>query len=73
VKIASVGDKAVWELLVKRGKELVETGFGFREGGEGFRAPGQEICHRGIETMLKVSLSEGNDQYVGLSNVRFER
>jgi hypothetical protein len=28
VKIASVGDKAVWDLLVKHGKQLVETGFG---------------------------------------------
>jgi 3-dehydroquinate synthase len=55
VKIASVGDKAVWDLLVKHGKELVETGFGFREGGEGVRAPGQEICHKGIDTMLQVS------------------
>lgn len=54
VKIASVGDKPVWDLLVKHGKELVETGFGFKEGGEGVRAPGQEICHRGIETMLEV-------------------
>lgn len=70
MKIASVGDKPVWELLVNHGKALVETGFGF---GEGFRAPGQEICHRGIETMLKVSLSEGNGQYVGLSNAHFER
>lgn len=58
VKIASVGDKAVWELLVKHGKQLVETGFGFREGGEGVRAPGQEICHKGIETMLQVSAQE---------------
>ncbi|GFZ50372.1 hypothetical protein JCM24511_08129 [Saitozyma sp. JCM 24511] len=73
VKIASVGDKAVWELLVKRRKELVETGFGFREGGEGFRAPGQEICHspsnshRGIETMLK--LESPNLHELGLDRV----
>jgi 3-dehydroquinate synthase len=56
VKIASVGDKAVWDLLVKHGKELVETSFGYN-GGENVRAPGTEICHRGIETMLEVSLT----------------
>lgn len=55
IKIASVGDKAVWELLVKHGKELVETGFGHKDGGEAVRAPGLEVCHRGIETMLHVS------------------
>jgi 3-dehydroquinate synthase len=55
VKIASVGDKAVWDLLVKHGKQLVETGFGYKEGGKDVIAPGTEICHRGIETMLEVS------------------
>ena len=54
VKIASVGDKAVWDLLVKHGKELVETAFGYQNG-EKVIAPGTEICHRGIETMLEVS------------------
>ena len=54
VKIASVGDRAVYDLLVKHGKQLVETGFGY-QGGEEVRGPGEEICHRGIETMLEVS------------------
>lgn len=67
VKIASVGDKAVWELLVKHGKQLVETGFGFREGGEDVRAPGKEICHRGIETMLE--LESPNLHELGLDRV----
>ncbi|RSH82907.1 hypothetical protein EHS25_005897 [Saitozyma podzolica] len=67
VKIASVGDKAVWDLLVKHGKELVETGFGFREGGDGVRAPGQEICHKGIETMLQ--LESPNLHELGLDRV----
>nr|GFD53449.1 hypothetical protein [Tanacetum cinerariifolium] len=55
VKIASVGDKFVWDLLVKHGKELVETGFGFKEGGEDVKEPGKQICHQGIDTMLEVS------------------
>lgn len=59
VKIATVGDRAVYDLLVKHGKDLVETGFGYKEDeGErasNVRAPGKEICHRGIETMLEVS------------------
>ena len=33
VKIASVGDKEVWDLLVQHGKKLVETGFGYMAGG----------------------------------------
>jgi 3-dehydroquinate synthase len=56
VKIASVGDKAVWDLLVKHGERLVETGFGYN-GGEEVREAGTKICHQGIETMLEVSSS----------------
>jgi 3-dehydroquinate synthase len=41
-------------LLVKHGKQLVETGFGYN-GGEEVREAGTEVCHRGIETMLEVS------------------
>ncbi|WWD19984.1 hypothetical protein CI109_104457 [Kwoniella shandongensis] len=67
VKIASVGDKAVWELLVKHGKELVETGFGFKDGGDAVKAPGREICHRGIETMLE--LESPNLHELGLDRV----
>ncbi|WWC93871.1 hypothetical protein V866_000707 [Kwoniella sp. B9012] len=67
VKIASVGDKAVWELLVKHGKELVETSFGYKEGSDGVRAPGTEICHRGIETMLE--LESPNLHELGLDRV----
>lgn len=66
VKIASVGDKAVWDLLVKHGKELVQTGFGYN-GGESVRAPGKEICHRGIETMLE--LESPNLHELGLDRV----
>lgn len=44
----------MWDLLVKHGKELVETGFGYKDGGEHVKAPGKEICHRGIEIMLEV-------------------
>ena len=56
VKIASVGDKAVYDLLVKHGEQLVETAFGY-QGGEEVISAGEEICHRGIETMLEVSWS----------------
>ena len=42
---------------MKHGKELVETGFGHKDGGEAVREPGLEVCHRGIETMLQVSAS----------------
>ncbi|WVR04198.1 hypothetical protein IAU60_001198 [Kwoniella sp. DSM 27419] len=66
VKIASVGDRAVYDLLVKHGKELVETGFG-HNGGESVRAPGTEICHRGIETMLE--LESPNLHELGLDRV----
>ncbi|KAL7419513.1 hypothetical protein Q5752_005424 [Cryptotrichosporon argae] len=67
VKIATVGDRAVYDLLVKHGKELVETGFGYKEGGDGVKAPGQEICHRGIETMLQ--LESPNLHELGLDRV----
>ncbi|KAK1924572.1 hypothetical protein DB88DRAFT_451721 [Papiliotrema laurentii] len=67
VKIASVGDKAVWDLLVKHGKQLVETGFGYKEGGKDVIAPGTEICHRGIETMLE--LESPNLHELGLDRV----
>jgi len=66
VKIASVGDKAVWDLLVKHGKQLVQTGFGYN-GGEEVREPGKEICHRGIETMLE--LESPNLHELGLDRV----
>jgi 3-dehydroquinate synthase len=67
VKIASVGDKTVWDLLVKHGKDLVETGFGHKEGGDSVRKPGQEICERGIETMLE--LESPNLHELGLDRV----
>ncbi|ORX40316.1 hypothetical protein BD324DRAFT_648899 [Kockovaella imperatae] len=67
IKIASVGDKPVWELLVKHGKELVETGFGHKDGGESVKAPGLEVCHRGIETMLQ--LESPNLHEIGLDRV----
>ena len=44
----------MWDLLVKHGKDLVETGFGHKDGGERFQQSGLEVCHRGIETMLQV-------------------
>jgi len=67
VKIASVGEKRVWDLLVKHGKELVETGFGYKEGGEAVKGPGKEICHRGIEIMLE--LESPNLHELGLDRV----
>jgi 3-dehydroquinate synthase len=67
VKIASVGDKEVWDLLVKHGKKLVETGFGYMEGGEDVRDPGQVICEKGIDTMLE--LETPNLHELGLDRV----
>jgi len=66
VKIASVGDKAVWDLLVKHGERLVETGFGYN-GGEEVREAGTKICHQGIETMLE--LETPNLHELGLDRV----
>lgn len=67
IKIASVGDKAVWDLLVKYGPRLVETGFGHKEGDEELKKAGQEICERGIETMLE--LESPNLHELGLDRV----
>lgn len=67
VKIASVGDKEVWDLLVKHGKKLVETGFGYMAGGEDVRDPGQQICEKGIDTMLE--LETPNLHELGLDRV----
>ncbi len=54
-----MGEKTVWDLLVKHGKDLVETGFGYKDCGEDVKAPGKEICHRGIEIMLEVRTALG--------------
>jgi 3-dehydroquinate synthase len=67
IKIATVGDKAVWDLLVKYGPKLVETGFGHKEGDEELKKAGQEICERGIETMLE--LESPNLHELGLDRV----
>jgi 3-dehydroquinate synthase len=67
VKIASVGEKKTWDLLVQHGPQLVETGFGFKQGGESVLEPGKEICHRGIEIMLE--LESPNLHELGLDRV----
>jgi 3-dehydroquinate synthase len=67
VKIASVGDKVVYDLLVEHGEKLVQTGFGYKEGGDDVRAPGQKICEKGIETMLQ--LESPNLHELGLDRV----
>jgi 3-dehydroquinate synthase len=67
IKIATVGDKAVWDLLVKYGPKLVETGFGHKEGDDELKKAGQEICERGIETMLE--LESPNLHELGLDRV----
>lgn len=67
IKISSVGQKQVWDLLVKHGKELVETGYGFKKGSDELRKAGDEICKRGIEVMLQ--LESPNLHELGLDRV----
>lgn len=54
-------------MLVKHGKKLVETGFGYMAGGEDVRDPGQQICEKGIDTMLE--LETPNLHELGLDRV----
>ncbi|KAK4689040.1 hypothetical protein P7C73_g1081, partial [Tremellales sp. Uapishka_1] len=68
IKIATVGDRAVYDLLVAHGPQLVESGFGFKDNAQkGVKEAGQEICHRGIETMLE--LESPNLHELGLDRV----
>jgi 3-dehydroquinate synthase len=54
IKICTVSEKRIWDLLVKHGKQLVETGYGFKNDKE-LKAIGDDICKSGIEEMLRVS------------------
>lgn len=58
IKICTVSEKRIWDLLVKHGKELVETGYGFKNDNKELKAIGDDICKSGIEEMLR--LESGN-------------
>lgn len=55
VKISSVAEKRVWELLVRYGPQLVDTKFGRAEGADPeIKKVADEICWKGIKVMLEV-------------------
>ncbi|MGF1489267.1 MAG: sedoheptulose 7-phosphate cyclase [Prochloraceae cyanobacterium] len=57
IKIAVVGNKEIFELLDKYGKELLETGFGHGEGGtEELREIGHQLTYKAIESMLELEV-----------------
>ncbi|KAH8090809.1 hypothetical protein HD553DRAFT_16961 [Filobasidium floriforme] len=58
IKICTVSEKRIWDLLVKHGKQLVETGYGFKNDDKELKAIGDDICKSGIEEMLR--LESGN-------------
>ena len=57
VKISSVSDIRIWQLLEANGEALIETRFGRADGAKGEICQiADEICKRGIKVMLDVSL-----------------
>lgn len=67
MKISHCAEKPTWELLVKYGPELVETGFGRKSNNCELKQIGDEICRRAIHKMLQ--LESGNLHEIGLDRV----
>lgn len=57
VKISSVSDLRIWQLLESHGEALIDTKFGRADGAKAEIMPiADEICKRGIKVMLDVSV-----------------
>lgn len=54
IKISSVGNKDLWQDLVKYGKDLVETQFGRKTNNKELMDKADSICERGIKLMLEL-------------------
>ncbi|KAK0542513.1 hypothetical protein OC846_006360 [Tilletia horrida] len=68
MKISHCAEKRVWDLLVKYGPQLVETGFGRKENGSAeLKAVADEVCRRAIFKMLE--LESPNLHEIGLDRV----
>ncbi|KAK0526494.1 hypothetical protein OC834_004786 [Tilletia horrida] len=68
MKISHCAEKPTWDLLVKYGPQLVESGFGRKENGSAeLKAAADEICRRAIFKMLE--LESGNLHEIGLDRV----
>ncbi|WP_433786181.1 sedoheptulose 7-phosphate cyclase [Actinomycetospora sp. CA-101289] len=56
VKIAVVGNERIFALLEKYGEDLLETGFGYREGPPGLLDVTHRLTYDAIETMLRLEV-----------------
>jgi 3-dehydroquinate synthetase len=56
VKIAVVANRGVFELLDQHGVELMESGFGHRDGSAGLREIGHQVTDQAIRTMLDLEV-----------------
>ena len=56
VKIGVVGNQRVFELLESHGEELLQTGFGHRDGTPELRAVAHELTHEAIRAMLELEV-----------------
>jgi 3-dehydroquinate synthetase len=56
VKIAVVANRDVFELLDQHGVELLESGFGHRDGSAGLREIGHRVTDQAIRTMLDLEV-----------------
>jgi len=54
VKISTVGQSRIFDLLDKYGEELIKTRFGQLDASEEVRAAADEISYKGIHTMLEL-------------------
>ncbi|PRP84224.1 hypothetical protein PROFUN_08424 [Planoprotostelium fungivorum] len=54
VKISTVGQSRIFDLLDKYGEELIRTRFGQLDASDEVRAAADEISYKGIETMLEL-------------------
>ncbi|KAE8226345.1 hypothetical protein CF319_g1060 [Tilletia indica] len=69
MKISHCAEKRTWDLLVKYGPQLVESGFGRKEenGSAELKEVADEVCRRAIFRMLQ--LESGNLHEIGLDRV----
>ncbi|MGL4177687.1 MAG: sedoheptulose 7-phosphate cyclase, partial [Dermatophilaceae bacterium] len=56
IKIATVGNEAVFDLLEKYGEDLLATRFGHLDGTPELRAIGDRVTYDGIRTMLELEV-----------------
>lgn len=56
IKISTVADSGIFELLEKYGEDLLDTRFGHLDGTPELRDIAQRVTHRAIETMLRLEV-----------------